>query len=108
MPVTQHVPSEVYGSSPAFPRWIDNIELDDASANSYTVPAGAAWVIWTSDGAVWARVSGTAAVPTADVTDGTGSMYVAAGLQIRLEAGSTLSVIRAGSSTVLLSFGVYK
>lgn len=103
----QTSPAEVFGSSPLFPRYVDAVVLGAGTAESYTVPAGAAWAIFTSDGAFFARVTGTAAIPTTEVTDGTASMYVPAGLQIRVEGGTTLSFIRAGASSVIITIALY-
>lgn len=58
-------------------RWIDNVVLSANTDKTYTVPsaAGAAWAIIGSDCAFWARPNATAAIPSGDVTDGSGSAY---------------------------------
>lgn len=107
MPVSQYVPSGVYGQSIHLPRWVDNIELDDASAQSYTVPTGAVYALIVADADIYIRVAATASVPTADVVDGTGSFLLKAGIQCRVESGVAISMIRSGGSTVIISIGCY-
>lgn len=108
MPVTQSVPDKVYGSSIHLPRWVDNIELDDASAQSYTVPTEAVYALIVADADIYVRVGATASVPSADTVDGTGSFLLKAGIQCRVEGGVAISMIRSGSSTVIISIGAYK
>ena len=55
------------------PGHIDARALAANAAESHTVPAGAKFVIFGSDGDFYARPNGTAAVPGGDVTDGSGS-----------------------------------
>ena len=55
------------------PGYIDARALAAGVAESHTVPAGAKFVIFGSDGDFYARPNGTAAAPGADVTDGSGS-----------------------------------
>jgi hypothetical protein len=55
------------------PGHIDARALAANVAESHTVPAGAKFVIFGSDGDFYARPNGTAAVASADVTDGSGS-----------------------------------
>lgn len=105
---TQHVPSEVYGSSPALPLKSDSVVLSAGTEKTYTVPAGTSWAIITADGAFYAKVGATAAIPVGDTTDGSSSQYFGAGVQIRVEAGSVVHFIRAGASTVIITIGLYK
>jgi hypothetical protein len=42
-------------------------------AESHTIPTGALWVVFSSNCNFYANPSGTAAVPSDDVTDGTGA-----------------------------------
>lgn len=106
MAITQSVPSKFSGSLVTFPLWVDEMFLGISTAESYTVPASAGFCIITCTTPVWARVNGTASVPIGEVTDGTGSFYVASGTQMRLEGGSTLSLISTAASIV--SIGVYQ
>lgn len=104
---TLRAPSNLTSFSVPFPRYVDVIELDDANAQSWTVPDGVKFAVFSADGSVYARVGGTAAVPTADVTDGTGSLLIQSTAQFNVEDGGSVSFIRAGSSTVLISIGCY-
>lgn len=108
MAVTQTVPSEVYGSSPHPARFVDVVYLSSSAAVSYVAPATATYAIITSDNPFFLRVGSAAAVPGAGVTDGTGSQYYPAGVQLRIEGGVTYSFIRAGSSTTTVTIGCYK
>lgn len=55
------------------PTWIDARVLAVSTAESHTIPTGALWVVFSSNCNFYANPNGTAAVPAADVTDGTGS-----------------------------------
>lgn len=90
------------------PRTVDAVVLGAGTEESYTVPTGTSFAIITADGAFYARVGATAAIPVTEVTDGTASMYFAAGVQIRVEAGSVIHFIRAGGSAVIITIGLYK
>lgn len=108
MGVTQSSPHGVMNSAVSFPLWVDNMYLGADSAESYTIPAGAGFAVITANQPFWARVGGTASIPTTEVADGTGSFYVAAGMQCKLSSGKTLSVIRVPSTTTIISIGVYR
>ncbi len=54
--------------------WIDCRVLGIATAETFQAPAGAKYVILSGDGAFFAKIAATstpAAVPAADITDGT-------------------------------------
>lgn len=108
MAVTQSVPSEVFGSSPALPRYVDAVVLGAGTAESYTPPTGSVYALLTCDLPIYARIGGTAAAPATEVTDGTASFYIAAGIQVRIEAGVAISLIRATASSTIVTIGVYK
>lgn len=76
-----------------------------SSAETETVPTGAGRVVITSDGDAWMNPNGTAAVPSGDVTDGTGSICLKAGVArvFYVAAGNSLSII-AASGTVHVSY----
>ncbi len=72
------------------------------TAESFTVPAGAAVVVFSSNGDFYAKVGGTAAVPAADVTDGTGSEL---NPTVRgCTPGSSISVISPYATVVTAAF----
>lgn len=104
------VPSLVSSASPEFPEFNVVIELDDASAQSWTVPSNVGWVIISPDGAIWASTTATAVVPTADSTDGTAPFRIPANaaFQVGISAGKSLSLIREGGSAVLVSIGCWR
>lgn len=104
---TLKAPSKLTESAVHLPRWVDVVYLDDANAKSYTVPSTAKYALLSSDGNFWVRVGDTAAVPTTDVTDGTGSFRIGSTAQARVEAGSTVSMIREDASTTIVSIGVF-
>lgn len=107
MAITQTVPSKFYGSIIKFPLWVDAVVLNAADAESYTVPAGASFCLITTSAPIYACISGTAVVPTTEISDGTASFLVSAGTQVSLDSGETLSMIRA-SAQAIVTIGVYK
>jgi len=76
-----------------------------STAETETVPAGAGRVVITPDGDAWVNPNGTAVVPSGDVTDGTGSIFVKAGIAraFYVAAGNALSTI-AASGTIHVSY----
>ena len=106
MAITQTTPHGINPITVKFPKWVDAVVLGAATAESYTVPAGAGYALITCTAPVWACISGTAVIPTTEVTDGTASFYLSAGIQVRLDSGQTLSLIRA-SAAATVSIGVY-
>lgn len=68
---------------PDIPIYIDARVLAATVNESHTVPTGARYVIFSSTCAAWyAKRGGTAAVPAADVTDGTASDLNPSGYRI--------------------------
>jgi len=108
MPITQASPHGVMNSAVPFPLWVDAMVLGAGTAESYTVPASAGFAIITANLPFYACVSGTAVVPTTEITDGTGSFYIAAGMQCKLGSGKTLSMIRATAASTVITIGVYR
>lgn len=100
-------PSQLYSSTPKFPRYVNSMVLGAGTAESYTPPAWARFSVITSNGSFYARLGGTAAIPTTEVADGTSSFLVQAGMQVCLEGGAALSLIRAGSSSVVITIAHY-
>jgi len=107
MALTQMSPHGLMNSAVPFPQWVDTVVLGSASAESYTVPAGAGYAVITSALPFYGCISGTAVVPTTEITDGTGSFYVAAGIQCKLGSGKTLSMIRGTAASTIVTIGVY-
>lgn len=99
---TVQVPQALWGASVPIARKIDAHLLNTDAAESYTVPAGTRWALISADQGFYIRLSGTAVVPAGDVTDGTASMYIPSSLQVKLEEGTTVSMIRkAGVATIV-------
>lgn len=104
---TVTAPSQLYSATPKFPRYVNAMVLGAGTAESYTPPAWSRFTLITANGAFFARVGGTAAAPSTEVTDGTASFYVPSGMQVCLEGGVALSLIREGSSSVVITFAHY-
>lgn len=88
--------------------YIDARVLAAGIAESHTVPTGAVYVIFsafTSTGAqasFWADFNGTAAIPSADITDGSGCE---ANPAVRYVKGvTTISLIAPAACIVTMSF----
>jgi len=103
LPLKQSILLSLY----AAPEWNDIVELDDANAHSYTVPDGADSIVINpvlqSTGVlspVYVSFIGTAAAPSADVTDGTASVIVNGVVAYRVGAGKTVSFIRIGANDI--------
>lgn len=71
-------------------------------AESFTVPAGAAVVVFSSNGDFYANARGTAAVPAADVTDGSASELNPTSRACT--PGGTISVISPYATIVTAAF----
>ena len=94
---------------PVAPTYVDYRVFGAATAETHTVPAGAKTMIVTALGTITAYVNntgGTAAVPAADVTDGSGSIPCPAGYQrpFNVTAAGTVSIIADAAGIVALEF----
>ena len=87
---------------PEAPTYINARVLAANVAESFTVPTGAVRVIFGSNCVFYARTGGTAAVPAADVTDGTGSFPNPTGYGLR--DATTISVIAPTTCIVAAAF----
>lgn len=56
-----------------FPTYVDARVLAASANEDHTIPSGAKYVLFSSTADFYAKIGGTAAVPAADVTDGSGS-----------------------------------
>ena len=108
MGVVQASPHGLMNSAVPFPQWVDTVVLGAGTAESYTVPANAGYAVITSALPFYGCISGTAVVPTGEITDGSGSFYIGAGIQCRLGSGKTLSLIRATAASTVVTIGVYR
>lgn len=60
------------------PDHVDARVLAASTAEAHTVPAGAKYVRLTGTVAFYVKFGGTAAIPSADITDGTSSILISA------------------------------
>lgn len=102
------VPAPTVGSNTQsnirnWPTYIDARVLAAGVSEAHTIPSGAKWVLFSSDCNFYAKPGATAAVPAADVTDGTASEQNPAAWFI--EPGTTqIALIAATTCTVTLAF----
>lgn len=59
--------------APAPATQIDAVVLAANTAETYTIPTGARFLLFSADGDFYVRYAGTAAIPAADITNGSGS-----------------------------------
>jgi len=88
------------------PMYTNTMVLAANTAESITVPAGAQFVILNGNVDYWADFVTTAAIPAADVTDGSSPVLINAINVFSLEGATTISVISA--STCLATASFYK
>ena len=94
------------GFAPLASDYIDCRVLAATTAERHTIPSGARYVIFAADGTFYARFgdsSVTAAIPAADVTDGTGSMINPEAREIP-SAVTHISLIASAATVVTLAF----
>jgi hypothetical protein len=85
------------------PLYVDARVLAAAANESHTVPAGVKYVIFSmSCAAFYAKPGGTAAVPAADVTDGSGSELNPGAWYV--DGMTAIGLISPTTCTVTLSF----
>jgi hypothetical protein len=85
------------------PDYIDARVLASNIAESHSLPAGAKFVVFSATDDFWANYAATAAIPAADITDGTASefnpitRYVGSGV-------SAISLIAPRACIVTMAF----
>ena len=88
-------------------RYIDFRVLAASTAETITHPTGALRAVIVPNADVYVNNQGaTAAVPAADITDGTGPIYIPAGTARPFEvvAAGTLSIISASAAIVAIEY----
>lgn len=93
------------GGSQTVPPIADYVQARVLAANTaetVTVPAGARIVVFNSDSVFYLRIGGDAAVPAADVTDGTASAMSPGARS--LDGVTTFSVVSAAVCIVCMEF----
>lgn len=101
----------MFGSYLKISAYVDNMVLAAATVETITKPTGYGSAVITPNADVWIRRGGDAAVPAADVVDGTGSILVPAG-QSRIidfvdsidSTLATITIISAGAALVSLEW----
>ena len=82
--------------------YINTYELTADTNKTITVPTGAKFAIFCSNADIWVRIGGTAAIPSGDTTDGTGSEL---NPSIRyLDTATTIGIISASAAKVSIMF----
>lgn len=89
------------------PRKVDVLYLGAGTAETWTCPSGTNAVIISATAGVYVRVASAAVVPTDEVSDGTGSLYINSTAQFRVEQGVAYSFIRATASATIVTIGRY-
>lgn len=85
------------------PTYTDVRVLGAASNEDHTVPTGSRWVIFSANCSEWyAKRGGTAAVPAADVTDGTGSTLNPSGFDVN--GITTIGLIAPAACKITMDF----
>jgi hypothetical protein len=108
MGVVQASPHGLMNSAVPFPEWVDNIVLAGGLDTDYTAPAASGFCVLTSSAPIYAKIGGAATIPVASAVDGTGSFYVAAGMQFKVGSGKVISMISATSTEAVITIGVYR
>lgn len=99
------VPEGIYAYAPRLCTYVDARVLAAGVAETVTVPANMDVVFLTSSaGTLYLRVGGTAAAPSGDVTDGTGSEIVLSGSTRRVTPAQTFSVVNTANATLTLCY----
>lgn len=91
MPVTDKLNIASLADFPPACTYVNNLVLAASTAESLTVPSDALGVILNYTTDTWVKVGGTATVPAADITDGTGMQLSPSAM--RGIAGKTISFI---------------
>jgi hypothetical protein len=86
--------------------YVDAKVLAAGVAETVTVPAGKSVALITPNADVWVKRTGSAAVPAADVADGTASTLIAAGVTRALDVTRLNGALAPLSSFSILSAGV--
>lgn len=102
MPVKERINIASYADMPPACEYVNNLVLAATVAETLTVPSDAICVILNYSSDCWVKVGGTASVPAADVTDGTGSQLNPSAM--RGIAGKTISFCSASACIVSAAF----
>ena len=78
---------------PAAPTWVDAMFLSANTAASYSVPTGANYLLFSGNASFYVSLTGTAVIPTGNVTNGTAPLLNPAMMPTTGLATQTLSFI---------------
>lgn len=101
----QAIKRDLYADAIHLPRYVDARVLTASNAETVTIPSDADFVVFSGNIALadyYVRIGGTAAVPGADITDGTGS-FANPGYAI-VERGGTFSVVSPTGGVLTMAF----
>ena len=82
--------------------YVNNYVLTANTNTAVTVPTGASYAVFSATVDIWVNIGGTAAVPSTNVTDGTGSDLNPT--IRRVESGGTIGVISEYAAKVSIAF----
>jgi hypothetical protein len=82
--------------------YVNNYVLVASTNTAVTVPSGYHYALFNSNCDIWVKLGGAAAIPAADVTDGTGSELNPH--MRRVEPGATIGVISESAAKVSIVF----
>lgn len=100
--VTVTLQKHVLGFATLVPTYVDAAVLAADTAETFTCPTDANFVIFSSTGDFFAKYDGAATVPAADITDGTApELNPIARL---MDGGTSISLIASAATTVTLSY----
>jgi len=94
----------IYPESCLLPGYINNYVLTADSNKAVSVPTDAVYAVFAATADVWVNVGGVAAIPTTDITDGTGSELNPVARIV--EGESTIGIISAYAAKVSVAFYV--
>ena len=107
MASTMQIPQDLSRTMLELPRKIDALYLGAGTAETWTCPAGTRAIIISASAGIYVRVASAAAVPTDEITDGTGSLYINSTAQFLVEEGVAYSFIRSSGSATIVTIGQY-
>jgi hypothetical protein len=85
------------------PQWIDHLALSANTAKKYTLPAGATKLLFHSNFDFYVNYSGAdAAIPTEDVTDGSGAEFNPGGIRAITPPVLAVSIIAAAGGMITI------
>ena len=97
------VPAKVWSESVDLPKYTDAKVLAANVSETYTIPTNAVWALITADGGFYIDYGASAAIPAADITDGTSAFYIPTGTQVRVPGGVQIALISSANRVVTIA-----